>query len=221
MTSIEFSPEETIQTIIIGDSESWEVVKLRNGHVVSIKPIFDGVLTNMTVYTDQRVYTFELASDGNISKGNKPGTSQTFRIAFDYPQDREAAKKQVEEERLTGPVSTDYVASGHAPFRPYQVRDDTWRTYFVLPPNTPRPVIYRVGPRGEEQLVNSRTRDNLVIVDGTSDVWVMRLGNSHVCIARASAVDGVARFNAKQDSKTVARALSGNKPKKVRSSDTR
>ncbi|MGX9120403.1 TrbG/VirB9 family P-type conjugative transfer protein [Mesorhizobium sp. BHbsci] len=184
VTAIQFDVGENVESILLGDSASWQVIKLKMGNVVSLKPLIDQALTNMTIYTDQRVYTFELRSVGEIKAGVKAGAAQAFRIVFTYPDQSKPSDKNL---ARGGPVNHQYVASGHAQFRPLAVTDNTLQTTFVLPKGAPRPAIFRVGHDREEKLVNSRTDGDHIIVDGTSDYWVMRIGNDAVCVGKTSA----------------------------------
>lgn len=184
VTAVQFSEGEEVQSILIGDSASWEVVKLQSGNVVSIKPTIPSAATNMTIYTDKRVYAFELSSQREYVPG--AGDAPIFRSIFTYPQvPREkviAAAPKVEQ------VNSGYMVSGQAAFRPVWVQDNGKQTSFFLPENAPRPAIMKVGPKHTEELVNSRTIGNRVVVDGTSDFWVLRIGNETVCIGRGDAV---------------------------------
>lgn len=185
VTALQFSDGENVESILIGDSASWEVVKLRMGNVISLKPILDDALTNMTIYTDKRVYTFELISAGEIKAGMKAGADQAFRTMFTYPEEFTAVDKSLVK---GGPVNQNYLVSGQTPFRPTAVHDDTLQTTFVLPKGSPRPAIFKVGHDRQERLVNSRTEGNRIIVDGTSDYWVMRIGDQMVCVGQAKAI---------------------------------
>ncbi|WP_085033075.1 TrbG/VirB9 family P-type conjugative transfer protein [Ensifer aridi] len=185
VTALQFAEGENVESILIGDSASWEVVKLKMGNVISLKPIIDHALTNMTVYTDQRVYTFELRSVGEIKAGMKRGADQAFRTVFTYPD----KLKGLDRSRAQGgPIQHRYMVSGYAQFRPLAVIDNTLQTTFILPKGAPRPAVFKVGNDREERLVNSRTVGERIIVDGTSDYWVLRIGDDAVCVGKAGAV---------------------------------
>jgi type IV secretion system protein VirB9 len=183
VTAIQLAPDELVQSILIGDSASWEVVKLKSGNVVSIKPIHDAALTNMTIYTDQRVYTFQLRSVGAIKAGAKEGAGQSFRTSFTYPV-KDPDKYKV----VSGPVNSNYLVSGRGNFRPISVSDNEYQTTFELKPGAQRPAVFKVGFDGKERLINSRTDGNSMIVDGVSDFWVMRIGNDFICVGKAGAI---------------------------------
>jgi len=185
VTALQFAEGENVESILIGDSASWEVVKLKMGNVISLKPIVDEALTNMTIYTDRRVYTFELISAGEIKAGMKAGADQAFRTVFTYPEKFTAVDKSLVK---GGPINQNYLVSGQTPFRPVAVQDNTLQTTFFLPKGAQRPAVFKVGHDRQEKLVNSRTDGDRIIVDGTSDFWVMRIGDQMVCIGRAGAI---------------------------------
>jgi type IV secretion system protein VirB9 len=195
VTAVQFAPDENVRSILIGDSASWEVVKLQSGNVVSIKPIIHGALTNMTVYTDQRVYTFQLRSVGAISAGPKGSAAQAFRTTFTYPEKKDASDSE-QTNIPTGPINTSYMVSGAAQFRPISVADNSLQTVFELPLGAPRPAVFRVGSDNKERLANSRTEGNRMIVSGTSDYWVLRIGDEIVCIGKSGAVLDTSHFKA-------------------------
>ncbi|GLU27949.1 MULTISPECIES: TrbG/VirB9 family P-type conjugative transfer protein [Brucella/Ochrobactrum group] len=180
VTALQFSSMEEVQSIIIGDSASWEIVKLKSGSVVSVKPIGQNADTNMTIYTDRHVYSFELHSRPE----EKNSVSGVFRSVFTYPGD--AKPKSVEHElKIT---NRRYLVSGDAPFKPVEVHDNGLQTTFVLQKGAPRPAVFKVGPKKTEELINSRTRGDAIVVDGKSEFWVLRIGDQFVCIGRDRAV---------------------------------
>ncbi|MEM8542160.1 MAG: TrbG/VirB9 family P-type conjugative transfer protein, partial [Pseudomonadota bacterium] len=191
VSALQFEENENVESILIGDSASWEVVKLSSGNVISIKPIIDDALTNMTVYTDKRVYTFELQSIGEIQPGPKLGAGQAFRAHFTYPAEIE---KSAEEENddfgkfEPGPIEDNYLIAGSGDFRPIAVSDNSYQTTFTLPPGSPRPAVFKVGKDEKERLVNSRTLGDHIIVDGTADYWVMRIGDDMICVGLGSVI---------------------------------
>jgi type IV secretion system protein VirB9 len=183
VTAVQFSDSETVKSILIGDSASWEVVRLNSGNVVSIKPIVAPAATDMTIYTDSRVYTFELRSLGDRPDG--AGEVTPLRTVFTYPDTK---PKTAAGTPVPMPIDANYMVSGQAPFRPVWVQDDGRQTSFFLAEGAPRPAIFKVGPKRQEQLINSRTEGNRIIVDGTSDYWVLRIGDDAVCVGRTSVI---------------------------------
>jgi type IV secretion system protein VirB9 len=182
ITTIEFSEGEQVQSILVGDSASWEIVRLKSGNVISVKPITPSALTNMTVYTDRYVYTFELRSVGTIQPSRESAASQTYRSQFVYPEDKRTAGFS------TAPNNYDYFSAGQSKFNPTSVYDNGKQTFFVFPENAPKPAIFKSGQKGSEALVNMRTKGNMVVVDAVNDYWTVRIGDEYICVAAGAAV---------------------------------
>ncbi len=187
ITSIEFAPGEAIDSVLMGDSESWEVIRLQSGNVLAVKPLILGARTNMTVYTRQRTYTFEMravpASSGSASLN--------YRIGFRYPEQEraKATRTSVEASRPRDP--NYYVAGPKVAWRPVSVYDDGRQTTFVFAPDAPRPAIFRVDATGRESIINLRETDGGTVVTGTSDRWTLRIGDEELCVAHQRVIKTV------------------------------
>lgn len=59
-TSIMLGPNESVQTISVGDRSLWQIIP--SGNRLFIRPMDDGLYTNMTLITSQRSYQFDLKS---------------------------------------------------------------------------------------------------------------------------------------------------------------
>ena len=197
ISTIQFAEGEIVESIQIGDSASWQIVRLNRGDVLSVKPLMEGAFTNMTVYTDRRLYTFDLRAH----RGSLGSRYTTYRVTFVYPSE---TVTQFSERRMgptgpTGPTAyrrTDYHVAGEAPFAPTAVYDDGRQTVFTLPPDAPRPAIFRVDAQGRESIVNVRHAGADIIVDTVSDRWTMRIGDTELCVASGNVIDTVpARLN--------------------------
>ena len=186
ITSIHFAEGEQIESIQIGDSASWEVVRLSRGDVLSVKPIINGAFTNMTVLTDRRNYTFELRA-----RTEKVGSHRlNYRISFRYPEEEQRRLAQ-HRERANRPKDFNYMASGDQSLRPTEIYDDGVSTFFRFPNDQPRPAIFRVDPEGREAVVNVRSTPDGFIVDSTSERWTIRRGVRELCVAHARVIDTV------------------------------
>jgi type IV secretion system protein VirB9 len=62
-TTVEFSSDESVETVSIGDSVAWQVVPA--GHRVFLKPQEPNAVTNMTVVTSLRAYYVDLSARKN------------------------------------------------------------------------------------------------------------------------------------------------------------
>ena len=188
ISTVQFGRGENVQSIQVGDSASWQIIRLKRGDVISIKPLNSDAITNMTVYTDRRVYTFELRA--HRGRGGHTG-KHNFRTTFHYPTPVVA---QFSDASSLSHRNYDYGIAGDADFAPSSVYDDGKQTYFVFEGTQRRPGVFKVGKRGREYTVNSRTSGNTVIVDGTSDQWTIRIGNEAICIASSAKAAKYTRF---------------------------
>lgn len=169
VTTVEFGPGETIVSIIAGDTEGFEFDGVPGGRAFAVKPVMDGVHTNITVYTSVRSYYFDVAEVNGPTH---------YVVRFSYPEapaPRDAVTR--------GAPNYRYGVSGPSEFTPRSVWDDGTFTYFEFSPSVPLPAILRVGSGGGERTVNSTTQeDGVVRVSGVSPRWVLRLGEEVVCI---------------------------------------
>lgn len=79
-TYIEFSPQEEIQTISVGDRSLWQIIP--SGHRLFIRPYNVGASTNMAIITNKRTYQFDLNS---LPEGS--GSAGVIYVArFHYPE---------------------------------------------------------------------------------------------------------------------------------------
>ena len=187
ITSIEFAPGENIESVQVGDSESWQIVRLARGDVLSVKPLIEGAYTNMTVYTNRRPYTFELRA----RPGRAGAAGLTYRVGFAYPEE-DAARRREAAERRARPRDHDYYAASRTPaIRPIAVWDDGRQTTFVFPKGARRPAIFAADAAGRESVVNVRHLEDASVVDRVSDRWTLRIGDEEVCVASGDAVRAV------------------------------
>lgn len=186
ITSVHFGDGEEIQSVQIGDSASWEVVRLSRGDVLSVKPVTEGAYTNMTVLTDRRAYTFELRA----RTANVGSPKLNYRISFRYPAEehQRVAERNARQSRAK---DFNYMAAGDQAVRPSQIYDDGVATYFTFPRGAPRPAIFRVDAQGREAIVNVRAVEDGFVVDSTSDRWTIRRGERELCVAHADVIDTV------------------------------
>ncbi|MEM8820090.1 MAG: P-type conjugative transfer protein VirB9 [Pseudomonadota bacterium] len=191
-TSIELHPTETIQTVSIGDSEAWQVVKPAQPNLLFVKPIDHQGDTNMTIVTDRRIYNFMLFAR-QAQRHDSPGL--TFHVKFRYPSDEAAAiaYQAGEATRLASLGASpsgippenwnfEYGFSGSERLRPVRAFDDGRFTYFAFSDVGTTPAIFLVDEEGAEQLVNYTTRGRYVVVERLGRQFTLRDGNIHTCI---------------------------------------
>ena len=78
---IEFSKNEEIQNITLGDSYAWKITPL--GNRLFIKPLEKNIRTNMTIITNKKTYQFDI-----VAKELEDGEEKdlVYVIRFYYPK---------------------------------------------------------------------------------------------------------------------------------------
>ena len=171
-TAIELGAGERIDSVLLGDSEAFEVEVLSNRSTVSIKPVIAGAETNMTIYTGRRAISLA------ISEGRS--RNPIYRLVLKYPETGNA--------RATRPVAGSsrdigYAWSGDRTLKPTHIWNDGQATYFAFAPGL-RPSIFGVDPKGREVTLNSGTRGSIVRVPGLRGEYSIRIGTQVLCIER-------------------------------------
>jgi type IV secretion system protein VirB9 len=172
-TAIELGSGERIDSVLLGDSEAFEVEVLSNRTTVSIKPVIAGAETNMTIYTGRRAITLA------ISEGHSK--SATYRLVLRYP---ETGRGQSHKSSIaSGSRDIGYAWSGDENLKPSHIWNDGQATYFAFPEGL-RPSIFGLDATGREVTLNSGTRGSVVRVPGLRDAYSIRIGTQVLCIER-------------------------------------
>lgn len=169
--TVQFSPEERIETVTLGNAAGWSVqVNRRADHLV-VKPAGVAPPTNLTVISDQRTYNFTLY-------GATPGEGvQPYLVSFTYPPPGPPAGLA-----QNGPTGR-YKLRGDRSIWPQAMSDDGRATAIRWAAEVGMPAIYREGEEGQLALVNGVMRDGAFVVEGVYPRLVLVLGK-----ARARAV---------------------------------
>lgn len=192
-TIVEFSPKEKIETVSVGDSEAWQVVKPNRQNILFVKPLEQNADTNMTVLTNQRIYTFQLSAE----KAASPDSDDlTFRLRFTYPDENSSGLMNFSS--ATEPVENidpaiaiknmnlNYSYSGAKSLQPERVFDDGKFTYFQFKNLDVTPAIFKVDEKGNESLVNFTTQGEYLVVERTARQFTLRDGDIWTCIFNES-----------------------------------
>lgn len=192
-TTIEFSPKERIETISIGDSESWQVIKPNRPNLLFIKPLEENAETNMTVITTKRIYTFELSADraSSYKSGNL-----TFRLKFQYPSEASQELAFIGGKKDSGynplensnaaDLNFDYSYAGSKRLRPKRAFDDGALTYFQYDDFESLPAVFAVDEHGNERLVNFNVQGKYFVISGVNAQYTLRDGDVTTCIFNES-----------------------------------
>ena len=199
VSNIALQPGEEIVAVSAGDTVRWVIGDTLSGdraHVL-VKPIAEGLRTNLVIITDRRAYHLELRS-----------TPETYMasVSWHYPRDAllaleqrnsnamEAADRVIDEGLRLEQLRFRYEITGDTPpWRPVRVFDDTYKVYIQFPRRLDQgeaPPLFVVGPDGENQLVNYRMRGNYYIVDRLFAAAELRLGEDPQQVVRISRTDG-------------------------------
>ena len=185
-TDINLHPGDILQGIVGGDTSRWQVDTATIGNTchVFLKPVKEGLHTNLVIYTNRRVYHVLLSS--------AKGTYQPI-VSWRYPEEAQRIKeeqkvseeersfdeiftKMVNGQRVIKTINRMYEMKGKRVDKdnyPVEVFDDGTRTYIRMPESNKYdlPVIYRVNDKDKHKLtlVNYRVRHGYFIIDRVFD----------------------------------------------------
>jgi len=203
VSDIALQPGEKIVAVSAGDTVRWVIGDTVSGagekaraHVL-VKPIAEGLKTNLVIISDRRAYHLELTSTD---------TTYMASVSWAYPHDelialrqRNASAVEAAEQVVARGLETDKlqfryrVSGGNPPWRPVRVFDDTKKVYIQFPARLDQgdaPPLFIVGPDGENQLVNYRVRGRYYIVDRLFAAAELRLGKDPQQVVRITRTDG-------------------------------
>jgi type IV secretion system protein VirB9 len=176
-TFIEFSPDEHIENVAVGDATGWQITPNRAANLLFIKPMGEVPATNMTVVTNYRHYAFELNARPHAPANDK---SIVYTLRFQYPDvavarltDKPAAPEAPPVPKV---ANSAYSYDGSSKIVPARIFDDGHATYFEFREGESYPAIFSVDGDKNEVLVNSYMRDNYLIVDMLARGFVLRQG---------------------------------------------
>jgi type IV secretion system protein VirB9 len=200
--NIEFSPQEEIETISIGDRVGWQVIPA--GRRVFIRAMEEHARTNMTVVTNRRAYQFDLRS---TSSTVTPNEELVYVVRFFYPDDRKnrLAPAPYSDDMPpvignTMPVTTppaipapqasvvpssalnyNYTFTGPDALAPTKLFDDGNRTYFKFKGDI-QPAVSVVLPNGKETPVRAQQEGEYLVIDSVASRFSIRSNGQVICI---------------------------------------
>jgi type IV secretion system protein VirB9 len=176
VTLVELGAGEKIQSIAIGDLESFKIDKLERANLFIIKPVVAGATTNLTVETQRNIYFLQVTEGG---KG-----SPNYSVKFTVPVVAKG-KSATADIPAAAPMSYRVMKKRKKlpAFAPVSISDDGRKTTFLIPPGAPMPAIFRADAKGQEYSVNSSVRGTTITVSTRSERWVLRYGEEYVCVS--------------------------------------
>lgn len=189
VTCLTLGPDERVVAVAAGDTIRWQIAETTSGegatlraHVL-VKPLTQGLATNLLLTTSRRTYLLRLSS--GPAAGFDPAVSWT---ADALNPDPPAAPPAPAPSPLPAEASPAFGAPIDAAYRikvrgprpawtPTAVLTDGRRTLIAVPESAGEaPGLFAVGPDGDTQMVNYRQQGGLFIVDRVLDRAELRLG---------------------------------------------
>jgi type IV secretion system protein VirB9 len=209
---IEFSTDEEIEMISIGEAFAWRLTPA--GKRLFVRPLEIAAHTNMTIITNRRTYHFDIRSSEYNGKADE---TLVYTVRFFYPQIGQplpippqlatpnpvpAAQRLlvktptplpkmnhdlpgiVDRNPMDNPINFDYSLAGKADnISPIKVYDDGKETFFQFSnDNLVIPSISIVDVNGREQLMPYVIRDGYVVISSTGRQFSLRLGDALLCV---------------------------------------
>lgn len=171
--TVQFSPDEQIETVILGDNNGWVTQASRRADHLVVQPRGASQSTNMTVFTTQRTYNFMLYNNGG-GQGVQP-----FLVSFTYPP-------AVSSTAATPPASGRYKLSGDKRLWPLEMGDDGQATTIRWEAGVTLPAVYRLDDQGNPALVNGVMRDGSYILDAVYTRLIFIRGKSRARAMRGT-----------------------------------
>ena len=202
VTDIALEAGETLISVSAGDTVRWVIGDTASGtgaeervHVL-VKPVRPDLTTNLVIHTNRRSYHLELTA-----------TPDTWiaAVAWRYPLDRLAMlMTRTATAEAVAPVATGvalerlnfrYRITGDSPaWRPLRAFDDGEKVYIQFPVGvSDLPPLFTVGPKGQVELVNYRSRPPYYLVDRLFEAAELRLGTDAQETVRISRLPAVER----------------------------
>jgi len=180
---------------VAGDTVRWNLGVMKSGsgstettHLI-LKPLDEGIETNLIVTTDQHVYHMKARSDD----WHMPA------ISWNYPQDMKAEmanalKKEESLERNIKPddLNFNYTISGDSySWKPVRVFDDGEKSFIQMPHAmrvSDAPALFLIDEGSEPLLVNYRVKGDYYILDRIFDEAELRVGAKKAVTIRSDQV---------------------------------
>ncbi len=185
LCEVQLQPGEAVRDVLVGDTVRWQVEPASSGSPqgqrisLIVKPAEAGLKTSMVVTTSRRTYHINLQSHP---------MRYMARVAFKYPEDVRqqlaAVNQKISDSTIPGAgvpaeqLRFNFSISGSARWKPTRVYTDGTKTYIQFPSQLgsgDAPVLYVVSG-GQNQIVNYRLNNNMMVVDYLIDRAVLISG---------------------------------------------
>jgi type IV secretion system protein VirB9 len=170
---VEFGTDERIENVSIGDSLAWQVTPNRRADTLFLKPIEFNAVTNMSVVTSKRRYTFQLSAE-EATGFDDPNI--IYRVKFTFPPETVPAAVEVQTSARVIAGNMAYSVAGSPANVPARIYDDGSKTYFEWASGAATPAIFAIGSDGSEAVVNFVMQGNVMVVERVAPAFILRNG---------------------------------------------
>jgi type IV secretion system protein VirB9 len=169
--TVEFSPDERIENVALGNSATWQAVTNHRADHLFIKPMQGATNTNLTVVTDTREYNFDLTAVPAPDGTTPVSLRFTYPVTLDQVRPQEAPKAH-------------FRFAGAGAIRPASMYDDGTSTFIVWRDDSQIPAIFMLNDQNVEVLINGAMRNGKYVVDLIADRFIFRLANQKATATR-------------------------------------
>lgn len=198
----QFAEGEEFVNLGAGDNKALDVGADRNNLV--LKPLAEKVATNLSVFTNRRVYHFDYSAR---ARAPGPRDDVIYSIRFIYPEDEaRRAAGLIEQRRVAQglaaaserPRNRDYWFCGASTLKPVEAYDDGVRTHLRFGPRSEFPTMYVKHDDESESVLNfTVTEDDEVVIHRVARRFVLRRGQLVGCIENRAFDGGPERLQSK------------------------
>lgn len=196
-THIKIPQGETIETVMAGDTASWEFTPTKNNKNLFIKPKYEDIETPLTIITNKRTYQIKALSTGDNRKWYQ---QVSWEMPVGFVVDNSANEKiereptlllakQAQEEKFNlnpEQLNYKYSVSGSAKFKPSQVFDDGKMVWVKLPDGIVELPAFFAKEGRDLVLINYVVRGKFVVVQQLVDKLVLKIGKEEVEVTRGT-----------------------------------
>lgn len=181
-STIAFSAQEEVVGVSMGDPTVWQIVPI--GNTLNVKPIGLNPDTNMTVWTNERLYLFHLKTldpvikDNQIVKANQhQNLLYLLKFIYNDPQQMPQPVHFEQSQTMSPHCSNEnYSVYGNKKISPHFVCDDGEFTYLQFSQYQERPAIFMVDEFGKEHALNTRQEDDYHVITRIGAQFSLRHG---------------------------------------------
>ena len=159
-TVIELERGEVVETVVVGDSDNWQISSSARGDQLVIKPGPSASPSNLILTSDRRRYVFGLAPQAS--------GDPAFLVRFRYPGPAASARQAAQTQQFR--------YRGSREIFPLDMRESGNSTMIRWNARAGIPAVFAVKEDGSEILTNGRMVGDAYVVDGIASRFDFRLG---------------------------------------------